>query len=176
MLFLPHPNTFLNVLNFNFLYATRIQIGPRHQPIAAHKFVLASQSEYFRQEFCTDSTKHDAVRDSPQKDIVKLHNVDSESFAEILRFIYTGKCKVPTSKVNRSENGEYTADQSCEQVSSSSPLGKASAYNVYKTQNEDRLKRSKVKAKDPDFVSPFTTMLELSRRFGVRQLTKRYAQ
>ena len=162
--------------NFYFLYETRIQIGPRHQPIAAHKFILASQSEYFRHEFCPDSTKHDAMRDSLQKDIVKLHDVDRESFGEILRFIYTGKCKVPAGKVNRSENGEYAADQSCEPVSSSSPSGKASAYDVYKTQNEDRLKRSKVKAKDPDFVSPFTTLLELSRRFGVRQLTKRYAQ
>ena len=158
------------------MYETRIQVGPRHQPIAAHKFVLASQSEYFRHEFCMDLTKQDTVRDSPQKDIVKLHDVDSESFAEILRFIYTGKCKIPASKVNRSENGDYTTDQSCEQASSSNPSGKESAYNVYKTQNEERQKRSKVKLKDHDFVSPFTTMLELSRRFGVRQLTKRYAQ
>ena len=142
-----------------------------------HKFVLASQSEYFRHEFCTDSaTNHDAVRDSSQADVVKLHDVDSESFGEILRFIYTGKCKVPASKVNvnRSTNDECTPDQSCEQASSLS--GKASAYNVYKTQNEERQKTSKLKLKDPDFVSPLTKLLELSRRFGVRQLTKRYAQ
>ena len=144
--------------------------------MAAHKFILASQTEYFRHLFCDDITKDDQMQDSLETTVVVLEDVDYDSFNEILRFIYTGTYQLPTSKmsVNQSNACELLPNMSHDPVPGEGSLGKVSAYKVYKNQNAEREKSSKVRrSKDPNVVSPLRMLLELAGRFGVKQLKKR---
>lgn len=149
-----------------------IQIGSHHHQVAAHKFILASQSEYFRHMLCDDLTKNNHTQDSSQTTVIELEDVDYDSFSQILRFIYTGTYQVPASKVSVNKSSNYERLSVPDPASSTRPLSKVSAYKVYKNQNVEQEKGSKGRSKDPD-VNPLRTLLELAGRFGVKQLKKR---
>ena len=146
--------------------------------MAAHKFILASQSEYFRHMLCDDFTKNNHTQDSSQTTVIELEDVDYDSFSQILRFIYTGTYQVPASKVSVNKSINYERLPVPDPASSTRPLGKGSAYKVYKNQNVEQEKGSKGskgsngRSKDPD-VNPLRMLLELAGRFGIKQLKKR---
>lgn len=62
------------------IFETIFQVGKKEFP--AHKYILASRSEFFRKQFSNDS----------QMNLLNIENMKPEAFGQVLKFMYTNHC------------------------------------------------------------------------------------
>lgn len=139
----------------------------------AHRYVLASRSEYFRQVFAGADPE---VR--PQLLEVKVSS--EQLFMQLLTFLYTDSCDLlqPGTKVKvRREQGEEVAllksrdnipPKSVSKVKKKSSPGKRSAYQVYQ-ENKEGGEEGEGRADKPA-QDPVSMLAAMATEFGVKSL------
>ncbi|XP_078617531.1 inhibitor of Bruton tyrosine kinase-like [Branchiostoma floridae x Branchiostoma japonicum] len=169
------------------------------QSIPAHKFILASRSDYFRKLFLSDNMEGSDSNNSEvlkvNKEVVKVEKVNHHIFLNLLQFIYSDTCDLLTQgykpkfkiKVEGSEgkgggdtgmlngvkNGEF-GDFSLDDIAHQSAF---SVYSQGKKSQKQKNKPSK-EAKsnqqaEDDSSNPVKVLQNTAKRFGVQNLAKR---
>eukprot|EP00058_Branchiostoma_floridae_P018798 XP_002604287.1 hypothetical protein BRAFLDRAFT_59895 [Branchiostoma floridae] len=169
------------------------------QAIPAHKFILASRSDYFRKLFLSDNLEGSDSNNSEvlkvNKEVVKVEKVNHHIFLNLLQFIYSDTCDLLTQgykpkfkiKVEGSEGkgggdtgmlngvkngefGEFSLDDIAHQ----------SAFSVYsqgkKSQKQKNKPSKEAKSNqqaEDDSSNPIKVLQNTAKRFGVQNLAKK---
>ena len=162
--------------------------------IAAHRFILANKSEYFRKLFYDRPPN-----ETPEPVSIDLHGVSAPLFRQLLKFIYTDTCDLLMPGVAVAEvvpdctpagkNGDAVDELSYDLADdmswniiepAHSKKKSTSAYAVYQATKKTNKKVAKqnanlksVSAISGGAADPIQGLKELAKEYSIKELAKR---
>ncbi|XP_071800881.1 inhibitor of Bruton tyrosine kinase-like [Asterias amurensis] len=173
-----------------------IKVG--HKTIAAHKYILALRSDYFRRLFLqtppSNTTPSNTMAVLPDE----VHNVsdktDFQTLTHLLQYIYTDTCDVfspgyphNTPGVSLTSSGFNVSDD-FGNLTLNDHNRNRSAFGVYREEREKggrkdgrkdggkKTKKGGKKSDEIDAMVPVRNLIEVAKKFGVGSLVKRLDQ
>lgn len=169
------------------------QVG--HKTIAAHKYILALRSDYFRRLFL--QTQPSNINNAPTAiNPDEVHNVsdktDFHTLTHLLQYIYTDTCDVFNPSYRHHTPGvaltssDFNVSDDFGNLTLNDHNRNRSAYGVYKEEREkggrkDGRKEGGKKTKkgggkksdEIDAMIPVRNLIDVAKKFGVGSLVKR---
>lgn len=156
--------------------------------IPAHRYILACRSEYFRKIFTTKS--EDLALLPGMTPTISIDNTNFEIFTQMLKFIYTDTCDLLTiggtfklSSKNGVKQGTSLLPDENGDVIEIEVNRKISAFEVYEKKRKKKGgKKTEDGAQKKDNVdqkpsqNPVRLLMDMAKKFGVKNLVKRYVK
>ncbi|XP_067126093.1 inhibitor of Bruton tyrosine kinase [Centruroides vittatus] len=137
-----------------------IKVGSRY--FHAHKYILASQSEYFRKLFISEEITNGILQ------TMSIDDVTSDTFEQILQFTYTDECDYLKEGKEIHKKNPLPCNSNNKDIAKNE-IG-ISAYEVAQRKNKKRCKENKNKA---IIENPLIDLQDASKKFGLVHLSKR---
>lgn len=155
---------------FDTIHDVVLEVGPRK--IAAHKYILAHRSDYFKKLFLQSDIG--AASEFLNHQVIDIADVNEELFSQLVRFIYTDDCdllhigetySLPKDILDVDKEDDFS---DFIMVSSSK---KMSAYEVKQKKRWKCAEGGKVEKRSG--TNPVKMLQEMAETFGVHALKKR---
>ena len=133
--------------------------------------MLATRSDFFRKALTPKREDCDQINEAPP--VIKLENVNIDLLRQMLLFMYTDTCELLTvgSKFTFTSDSRAVHHQGVDKTNHQQGAHK----NKKKTKPGGRSKKGerKTEGEDGQTQNPVRFLLEMARRFGVKNLIKR---